>query len=274
MRIADSLRQECMPEMVFSICKMALIQNDREMIQRAITLNHNDKNSQEQFNQVFKFACACEFITDQNGKVRCELDNSKLETFSQFRMQVANGVFKDQTTNFTKIAEWYMNKEDYYIFSQDSGQALAAYISDELKINVDRFYALGFRFWMVDLGFLSFQNYRRGAVLFSCHNYLRQWLEEQKFERNVYLPVRLVIDQLISDCPLFGTMIHNNHLNMAFSMAMRVLRSAGYIDIRRVKDSGDVWHIKDSDIDPWIISSQDVNSGYKNEFSELMILEA
>ena len=274
MKIADGLRQECMPEMVFSICKMSLIQNDREMIQKIITLNNNDKISQEQFNQVFKFACDCGFITDQNGKVRCELNNSKLEKFSQFRMQVANSVFKDKTTKFAKIAEWYMNKEDYYIFSQDTSQTLAAYISDELKIEVNKSYALGFRFWMVDLGFLSFQNYRRGAALFSCHNYLRQWLVEQEFEKNVYLPVRMIMDRLVIDCPLFETMIHNNHLNLAFSMAMRVLKNAGYIDARRVKDSGDVWHIKDSDLDPWIISDQDANSRYKNEFSELMILGA
>ena len=99
-------------------------------------------------------------------------------------------------------------------------------------------------------------------------------MEESKFERNVYLPVRMIMDRLVIDCPLFETMIHNNHLNLAFSMAMRVLKNAGYIDARRVKDSGDVWHIKDSDLDPWIISDQDANSRYKNEFSELMILGA
>ena len=272
MKIADTLRHECMPEMVYSICKMTLIYDDRDKIQKAICLNDYSKESQNQFNTVFKFACDCNFITERNGKVNCKLDTDKLKTFAQFRMQVANGVFENRTTKFRSIAEWYMKKEDFYIFTCDTGDSLAAYINDELKLDVDKFYALGFRFWMVDLGFLSFQNYRRGAALFSCHNYLLQWIKEQNFEKNTFFPVRRMMDKLFADCPLFDAMVNNNHLNLAFSMAMRVLKKAGYIDARRVKDSGDVWHIKESNLDPWIISDSDSQSKYKNEFSELMII--
>ncbi len=273
MKIADSLRQECMPEMVYSICKMTIIKNDRGSIQRAITLGDNRKETQEQFNQVFRFACDCEFIKEDkgSGRVECLLDTSKLGSFAQFRMQVANNVFSNKNSKFTKISEWYLGKEDDYIFSLDTSESLAAYINSELNLKVDKFYALGFRFWMVDLGFLSFQNYRKSAMMFSCHNYLIQWIGEKKFVRKKYFPVREFMDELIRDCAIFDSMIRNNHLNLAFSMAMRVLKSAGYIDARRVKDSGDVWHIKDSRLDPWIMSDADSESRYRNEFSELMI---
>lgn len=271
MKIADSLRQECMPEMVYSICKMSMIQKDRDKIQRAITLNNNDNASQDQFNKVFKFACDCEFIRDVNGTVSCMLDQDKLNNFAQFRMQIANKVFENKNSKFSRIAEWYMSKEDSYIFSRDTGEKLAAYINSELNLDVDKFYALGFRFWMVALGFLSFQGYRRYAAMYACHNYLMQWIKENDFERNEFFPVRLFMEKLISDCSLFDSMIKNNHLNMAFSMAMRVLKNADYIDARRVKDSGDVWHIKDAILDPWIISDADAESKYRNEFSELMI---
>lgn len=271
MKIADSLRHECMPEMVYSICKMSLIQKEKDVIQRDISLNDTSKESQEQFNKVFKFARDCGFIKEVDGKVECLLDVEKLDTFADFRMQVANNVFRNKTTKFVKVAEWYMKKEDNYVFSRDTGDSLAAYINDELDLGVDKFFALGFRFWMVDLGFLSFQTYRKSAVLFSCQNYLLQWINEQNFERNNYFPVRVIMDKLIQDCPLFESMINNNHLNMAFSMAMRVLKSAGYIDVRRVKDSGDVWHVKDSVLDPWIVGDSDSESKYRNEFSEIMI---
>lgn len=273
MKIADSLRQECMPDMVYSICKMTLIEKDRDRIQQAITLGNNDKETQEQFNKVFRFACDCEFIKEDKGtgSVECMLDENRLNTFSQFRMQVANNIFKNKNSKFVKISEWYLGKEDGYIFSQDTGEALSAYINDELKMDVDKFYALGFRFWMVALGFLSFQNYRRSAVMFSCQNYLMQWINEKKFIQNKFFPVREFMDELTLDCPVFETMIRNNHLNLAFSMAMRVLKGTGYIDARRVKDSGDVWHIRDSVLDPWILSDSDSESRYRNEFSELMI---
>ena len=273
MKIADSLRQECMPEMVYSICKMTLIEKDRDSIQRAITLGDNSKETQEQFNQVFRFACDCEFIKEDkgSGKVECLLDTSKLGSFAQFRMQVANNVFSNKNSKFVKISEWYLGKEDDYIFSQDTSDSLAAYINSELDLKVDKYYALGFRFWMVALGFLSFQSYRKSAVMFSCHNYLIQWIGEKKFVRNTYFPVREFMDLLIRDCAIFDSMIRNNHLNLAFSMAMRVLKNAGYIDARRVKDSGDVWHIIDSRLDPWIMSDADSESRYRNEFSELMI---
>lgn len=273
MKIADGLRHEYMPEMVYSICKMTLIEKDRDKIQRAITLGNDSKATLEQFNKVFKFACDCGFIKEDKGTgtVECMLDHSKLDTFGHFRMQVANNVFLNKDSKFVTISEWYMSKEDSYIFSRDTGDELASYINDELKLNVDKFYAIGFKFWMVDLGFLSFQNYRRSAAMFSCQNYLMQWIKEKNFERNKYFPVRVFMDALVTDCPLFETMIRNNHLNLAFSMAMRALKGSGYIDARRVKDSGDVWHLKDSLLDPWILSDSDSGSKYRNEFSELMI---
>ena len=273
MKIADSLRHECMPEMVYSICKMSLIEKERDKIQLAISLGNNDKPTQEQFNKVFKFASDCGFIKEDKGAstVECLLNKEKLNSFAQFRMQVANNVFQNKNSKFVKISEWYMGKEDFYIFTRDTGESLASYINSELNLGVDKFYALGFRFWMVDLGFLSFQNYRRSAALFSCHNYLIQWLNEKSFDYNTFFPVRVFMDELTADCPLFESMIRNNHLNLAFSMAMRVLKGAGYIDARRVKDSGDVWHLKDSALDPWILSDADSGSRYRNEFSELMI---
>ena len=186
MKIADSLRHECMPEMVFSICKMSMIQTDKEKIQRAISLNNTDKATQDQFNKVYKFACDCGFIKDVNGVVECLLDKKILNSFAEFRMQIANEVFTNKNSKFVTIAEWYMGKEDEYIFSRDTGDTLAAYINAELGLGVDKFYALGFRFWMVDLGFLSFQNYRKAAAMFSCHNYLIQWIGEKNFEKNKY----------------------------------------------------------------------------------------
>lgn len=279
MRIDDSLRPECMPEMVYCICKMTLIKDEKEEIQRAICLDYKNKESQAQFNQVFEFAVKSGFIKNQNGIVTCCLDKSRIDTFAQFRMQVANEVFKNRDSKFVKVAEWYMKKEDYYIFSQDTGESLAAYyndekVADEDKTNrISREFAHGFWFWMVDLGFLSFQSYRSGPALFSCHNYLRQWIQEQNFERGKYYPVRIFMNQLFKDCPLFESMQHQNHLNLAFSMAMRVLKNTNYIDVKRVKDSGDVWHLMDTNIDPWIIiNDSDSKSSYKNEFSELSII--
>lgn len=271
MKIADSLRQECMPEMVYTLCKMTCVQDDREKIQAAICLKDSVKKSQEQFNIVYLFAKNCGFITEQNGKVKCLLDESKMDTFRQFRMQIAKNVFKTNDSKFEKIARWYMGKEDYYIFSRDTADSLSEYINQELHVEISKDYTLGFRFWMADLGFLSFQNYRRGALMFSCHNFLLQWINEQGFVEGEFFPVRKMMDTLITDCPLFESMIYNNHLNLALSMAMRVLKNAGYIDTIRVKDSGDVWHIKDSNLDPWIIKDSDSESRYRNEFSELMI---
>lgn len=264
MKIADSLRHECMPEMVYSICKLANGERERSDIQKLITLGATDKESQDQFSNVFNFAKECNFITEENTKIICLLDSNKLNTFKEFRMQVVKGVFENRNTKFTKAAEWFLALNEEDIFSFDTGEKLSANFSASLGFNPDKYFALGFRFWMVALGFAAFQGYRKSAIAFACFDILSQWINESEFEKGKNIAARVFFDSLEKDIVIFRSMISNNKLNTALSMALRTLRDAEIINLVYTKDSSDVWHLEEAKID----------AGNEDRFTELIIREA
>lgn len=261
MKIADTLRHECMPAMVYSICKMCINDIEKNELQKLITLDDNSKPSQEQFNKVFAFAKECMFIAENNGIVSCKLNADKLNSFKEFRMQVFKGVFENRNTKFTKMVEWYLQKSSTDIFAVDTADALAALVNAEIGLGVDKFFALGFRFWMVDLGLAAMQNYRKSAIVFACHNIIKQILEECDLEKNRSIQARIFMNNLLEEGVVFKGLVSNNKINTALSMALRVLRDAGSIELIYVKDSSDVWHLQDSKFD--------VNNF--NKFTEVII---
>lgn len=264
MKIADSLRHECMPEMVYSVCKLADGHRERADIQRLITLGVTDKESQDQFSNVFNFAKECNFISEENMKVMCLLDQNKMSTFKDFRMQVAKGVFDNRNTKFTRAAEWFLTQNEVELFSIDTAEKLSASFTSTFGFNPDKYFALGFRFWMVALGFAAFQGYRKSAIAFACFDILEQWIAESKFEKGKAFAARSFFDSLTGDISVFDVMISNNKLNTALSMALRTLRDAGMISLVYTKDSSDVWHLDEAKLD----------AGNDDRFTEIIILEA
>lgn len=264
MKIADSLRHECMPEMVYSICKLANGERERSDIQRLITLGATDKESQDQFSNVFNFAKECNFISEDNTKIICLLDSAKLNSFKEFRMQVAKGVFENRNTKFCKAAEWFLSQNKADMFSLDNAEKLSSSFTSSFGFNPDKYFALGFRFWMVALGFAAFQGYRKSAIAFACFDIISQWIHESKLEKGKAIPARLFFDSLGGDIAIFNSMISNNKLNTALSMALRTLRDAGVISLVYTKDSSDVWHLEVAQLD----------AGNDDRFTEIIIKEA
>lgn len=264
MKIADSLRQESMPEMVYGLCRLSSGGYKRDELQKLITLEAEDKESQDQFAQVFNFAKECNFISEESSKVKCLLDTKKLNSFKDFRMQVVKGVFENRGTKFYKAAEWFLSQEDNDILTLDSAEKLSSRFVTSLGFNPDKFFALGFRFWMVDLGFAAFQGYRRSAIVFACQDILEQWICESHFQRSKKIAAREFFDKLCAEIGIFETMISNNKLNLSFSMALRILRDTGLIELVYTKDSSDVWHLRESSFE----------KANMDRFTEVVIKEA
>lgn len=263
MKIADTLRQECMPEMVYSVCKLSKNSYTRAEIQKMITLAADDKESQSQFSNVFNFARDCNFISEKDGEVMCLLEPEKLDSFKQFRMQVNKGIFQNRSTKFYKASEWFLSQEDTDIFSLETAEKLSTSFTNALDFNPDKSFALGFRFWIVALGFAAFQGYRKSAIGFACHDIIGQWVYDCSLKQGVQIPARAFFEALCNDIGIFETMMSNNKLNLALSSALRTLRDAGVIKLIYTKDSSDVWHLYESKLD----------AGNSDRFTEILIEE-
>ena len=261
MKIADSLRHECMPEMVYSLCKMCQTCIERKDLQRVITLGDNSKSSQDQFNNVLTFAIECGFIGEEDGVLLSKFEGGQLETFKSFRYAIFSEVLKNRNTKFIKMAEWYLQKSTTEIFSLDTASDLAARVNDEIALGIDKFFALGFRFWMVALGLAAQQNYRKSAVVYACHDILEQVIVESSLEKNKPILAGTFMEYIVDKGAIFGVCVSNNKINMGLSMALRVLRDSNIIELNYVNDSSDIWHMEESNFD--------VNN--LNKFTEVVI---
>lgn len=256
MIIADTLRQEAMPEMVFAICKMALLNPQKGDLEKVMTLQSGEKSS-TQFARVYQFSIKSGFIKEAgDGTVSTVFSEEDLSSFRRFRYAVLRGVFAEQDTSFTALAKWYLSQN--IPDNVDRGQSVfslgtaADFVRDlPNSISVDEYFIQGFRFWMVALGLTSFNPLGPGAVsrplLFATHRAIGDWLEfSNPFQKEVRIHAREFFEKLTRDLPVFDGCIKNNTVVSSLSSGLRVLQSCGQIEIVRVADAGDVWHLSRS----------------------------
>jgi len=250
MKIHDSLRQECMPEMVYSICKLAGSKvYDKDEIKRLITLNSSELQT---YNKVYRFAIESGFIIENaDNKVIANFTDKELANFKNFRYAIFMDIFKNSNTVFTELAKWYLSQETD-IFTNKSAQELSVVIPDYMFAGIEKDYVLGFRFWAVALGFAMLQKAGSGSTLvFATNQILQDWLTFAKpLKKRKAVLAKEFFDKLVNDCPLFGSCINENNINSALSMGLRVLHLNEVIELKYTTDSGDIWHLTNSISNP------------------------
>ena len=272
MIIADTLRQEMMPEMVFSICKLAVNKPKKEEMQRQTTLD-TDGDSAAQFTRVFQFATKCGFISEAgDGTVSTSFSKTDLSSFRRFRYSVLRSVFASQDTAFTIAAKWYISQDipqtvhkGQSVFSLNTA---AEYVTAMPKsLNVDENFVNGFRFWMAALGLVSFTALGTAVasrpMLFATHRALGDWIEySEPFKTEALVSARAFFERLVFDLPVFSNCIEGNIVSSSLSSGLRVLESCGQIEIKRITDAGDVWHLSKSNF-----------YSKSNDFTDIIIKE-
>lgn len=248
MNISNNLRQEYMPEMIYSICKLVGSKSyDKDELKRLITLGSSLKESGEQYNKVYNFAIDCGFISeDISNKICSNFNKEELLNFRHFRYAIFSNIFKNSNTMFKSVAEWYLS-QNMDIFDTKSTLDLLRVIPQDLGVKSEE-YLLGFRFWMVTLGLAMLQKSgNSSALVFTTNHILLDWIEISKpFKSGENVIAKDFFKKLTIDCPIFKSSINNNDINLALSMGLRVLDLNNVIELKYTPDSGDIWHLINS----------------------------
>ena len=250
MKISDNLRHECMPEMVYSICKLAGNKSySKNDLRRLITLDSDDLQI---YNKVFRFSVECGFITEGvDDTVIVNFSKDQLASFRAFRYTIVMDIFKSSGTMFTALAKWYLSQSTD-IFTYKSAQDLAVAIPNDIFSGIEKDYILGFRFWMAALGFGMFSKSGASEILvFATNNILLDWLSfEKPFKKGKPILSREFFGLLTQNCPAFSDCVSGNDINVALSMGLRVLHLNEVIKLKYTTDSGDIWHLSNSISNP------------------------
>ncbi len=250
MKIHDSLRQECMPEMVYSICKLAGSKKYSKVeLKKLITLDSTDVQT---YNKAYRFAVECGFIKeDSSDIVISNFKKEELSDFKNFRYTIFMNIYNNENTTFNELSKWFLSQNSD-VFKYKSAQDLSIVIPNDMFSNIEKDYILGFRFWIVALGLGMLQKSGSGNMLvFSCNTILSEWLKNAKpFKKNQTIIMKDFIKTLTEQCPVFSSCINGNNINLALSMGLRVLHINNIIELKYTTDSGNIWHLTNSLTNP------------------------
>lgn len=246
MKIADSLRKEAMPDMVYAMCKLAHYKAyHNEEFLNLISLE-NPHNSIVR--DVYSFCINCGFLTESgDGKVTTPFNDVDLGDFSLFRYQVATNVFRDRGTLFPTVTKWFL-EQDRSIFKHRSSNELASILPlDSNVVNITE-YTLGFRNWMEALGMATVAaTGSSGALVFAVHRLVKDWLNfAQPFKTKEPILAASFFRELSKALPQFVGVVVDNQVKESLSMGLRVLHNLGVIEMIYTHDSSDIWHLAPS----------------------------
>lgn len=252
MKIDDSLRNEIMPEMVYSLCRLVASRRmPQDAIVEALALGQDNKNTKMSVNKVFKFAEKSGLIRKDDADDEswvCLLDNDALVSFRAFRYAILRDAAPSEEARFGKIVQWYLS-QDPEIFSIDSGEELIKGMPQDFMMN-DAQNARGFIIWASALGLMQrgYAGSRRAMSIYPrIDGCISDWLYFDKpFPIQELMPVREFMQKMKDDCPLLRDTFSGNDIGRPLSNALRILEGTGWIRLRYTKDSGDVWHLKKS----------------------------
>ena len=245
-----------MPDMVFSLCKLARVNLDKKTMQQRITLDAANKESIAQFNTVYNFATESEFIKESEGKVTTELTDTDLMDFKHFSYAVFSRVFF-KNNKFSQLAKWYLSQnietnltKKTSVLGISSESDFHRIMPNDMKLRVDERYFNGFRFWMTALGLTAF--YSPGSsqqgvpILYATQKALRLWLEYAKpFPVGTRIEADTFFKKLRDKCPVFEECIdmEKTSISPSLSSGLRVLDQAGVIQLGKVDDAANLWRL-------------------------------
>jgi len=242
MKISDSLRPECMPEMAYTITKMASLGKYKpEEIMDLITLGVKS----DEYKKAFEFCKECQFINvDKEDIVHSNINSKDLNTFKDFRYSTCLEVMKnDNQSDFKELVEWVLTSYSEVI-AANSADKLST-IKSVPKQQSNREYFLGFRFWFVALGFGIINT--KGiytSLIPTPHAIIDQWISNNSSlwstEKVLF---RDFLIKLTSDLPIFLNCVTGNEINDSLSIALRILHYSGKIRLEYTVDMPDTWYL-------------------------------
>lgn len=258
MLIPNTLRQEHMPLMVYSLCKLAEDQAlNRDEMQKYMTASFvktYKEKSENQFNLVFAFAKAAGFIDENQRGVTCNFSKEELSSFSTFTYAVLTKIYLEEN-KFNTILKWYL-QQDMSVESDFTGTA-RSFRERALEDQQVRKYGIeeddihGFFFWVEAFNIAMFEKYRSGHMLFCIENLLLQYLK--RHSELVAMGSISIMDffEKVQEDIYFIPYCYDNLTNRIYypmAQALRILDNMGMIRLEYVKDSARSWHMPKSAI--------------------------
>ncbi len=257
MLIPENVRQECMPMMVYNVCRLVSYREcTKQDIIRLITAgtsndsNENDYSEENSDNksinpisQVIKFCIDGEFIKEENGKYKCLVDSACLESFADFTYEILCGLKKKVNSSFDVFFNSVINQKRN-VSDYSTAQSYIKLVKNEKVKSENRVH--GCLFWMEALGFIGFDGNKKGSIHFCLEEVIQQFIEKKGLTG--YYNASVFFNLMKNEIPLIEYCLKDNVVNYSMSQGLRVLERQGIIQFDTQSDSGDIWHLEQSPV--------------------------
>lgn len=257
MLIPENVRQECMPMMVYNVCKLASYREcTKQDIIRLITAGtcdaQNDDDTADEVldtksanpvSKVIKFCTDGEFVKEDNGKYKCLINPTCLSSFSDFTYEILCNLKKRENSSFDVFFNAVMNQKRN-ISDYSTAQSYIKLVKNEKVKSEDRVH--GCLFWMEALGFIGFDGIKKGSIHFSMDDVIQQFVIKKGI--NGYYNASAFFSLMKNEIPFIDYCLKDNVVNYAMSQGLRVLERQGILRFDTQSDSGDIWHLEQSPV--------------------------
>lgn len=251
MKIDDSLRNEVMPEMVYSLCRLvSYMKLTQEEIIGALSLGSNKANIKMSVSKVFAFAAKSGMIEKEDSDETwiCVFNDDELASFRSFRHALFMKAAPHADARFGKVVQWYLAQDPDDIVIE-KGEDLIQLLPAEIGMK-DAQNARGLINWASALGIIQrkYAGSKRSMNIYPRINEcISDWLYFDKpFPLKELIPVRDFMQRMKTDCLLLQKTFKDNDINRPLSNALRILDGTGWLKLVYANDSGDVWHLTKS----------------------------
>ncbi len=248
MLIPDTLRQEDMPMMVYYICKYVKSgeYKEEEVINRLTGFSYeSDPKDPNPIRTVLKFARDSFISVDKStGIYSTSFTDAELKDYSSFSAAVLKKLELNDENKFNKMLKWLVeDRRELSKYTTADDFLPAMNIKNINNANTIH----GFLFWCEMLGIITFDGRKRGSVTYSLDSMLKSIIvSDNIFKQKGSMPAKEFFDVLEEHVYFVPMCIKNNIVSYPLSQAIRILEYSGVLKIENMQDSGDVWHLEQS----------------------------
>lgn len=260
MLIANSLRQECMPKMIYALVKLVKSDKYSEIeLRKTLTASicsEYDDNSKDLFSKVLSFSIESGMVNEDQGYYTTTFDLEEIKSFSNFTYSLL-GKLSSQTKDnmFNSLLKIYLNQNN--IFENEFTDTAAKFREKVLNealikpFNISEDNIHGFFFWAEALGIANFEKDKSGHLYYSIENVLLKYLKNHKeLRQGGYFTAKEFFNELGKELFFIPFCIDENInlISYPMSQALRILENMELISIDYRQDSEEKWHLTQSEI--------------------------
>lgn len=231
-----------MPERIFVLCKaIEAGLKTKDAIEKI--LEPSEQQTIKYCRGVINAAKDLHLLNEENGILRLLVSPEQICTMDNLRLEIIKSreLYRHHHMTFVYITKAYMNMNDE-IFKYDSISSVSDIICSSAGTG-ERIKVMDIRAWRFWARFLGMGYFDNTILVPNEREFILDIIRIAGLENNSQYSIRDFIKKFYPYGEMGIADITDNKLNLGFSNGLRSLHDSGFIELKRLSDFKETWHL-------------------------------